>query len=121
MRLFNETAVPASSDPRVAGLKVRAGTASTVASRQAAALWLLASAGTVTGVDYRGLLIGDVFQTLLGRAPSANELKAYKTYLVTHRWENLITDILGTGSVDLDPTTAGIQNALPREFWEIDD
>jgi len=106
IRLFG-VADPGSNDPRVVGLKTRAGVNSTVTSRTTAASWLLNSN------SYRDKLIGDVFDLLLGRAPTANELLAYENFLKTHRWEALITDILANGAANAT-VTAG----LPRAFWE---
>jgi subtilisin-like proprotein convertase family protein len=119
-RLWNLPTVPTSSDPRVSGLKSRAGNASTVSTRQTAMNWLLNSAGTVAGVDYRGeVVIPEVFQLLLGVDPSANELTAYKNFLKTRRWETLYADILANGAAVIPgspPTPIGA--ALPRTFWE---
>ncbi|MBO0698059.1 MAG: hypothetical protein J2P46_06680 [Zavarzinella sp.] len=107
MRLFNLATAPDSSDPRVAGLKTRAGVNSTVTSRKTAATWLL------NNNLYRDQLIGDVFTLLLGRAPTSNELLAYEKFLKTHRWENLITDILANGAA-----SATVTAGLPRAYWE---
>ena len=51
--------------------------------------------------------------------PIGTELTAYENFLKTNRWESLFVDIMANGAVDLDPATTGVQNGLPREFWEI--
>jgi subtilisin-like proprotein convertase family protein len=117
LRMLGRPATPA----EVTALAAKAGT--TVASRTAAAAALLngTAAAFPNGNEYRTDLVTAAFNLILHRAPSAAELTAYSNFLKVNRWEYMLTDIMAIGKVDLDPVTAGVQNALPREFWEIAD
>jgi large repetitive protein len=101
LRLFNRL-------PTAAEESNLASKAGTVSSRQTAVLAIL------NGVPYRDVLITADFQLFLGRNPSTNELSAYQTFLKTHRWELLITDLLANGAA-----SAAVTAGLPREFWEV--
>lgn len=89
--------------------------------RRGASLSVLNSTDNSNGPTYRDGLITAAFQTVLGRDPSAAEREAYQAFLKRARWEFLYVDLMASGRADVDPTTTGIQNILPREFWEIAD
>jgi len=94
-------------DPTTAEESFLVARASTVAIRKSAILAVL------NGATYRTELIRSTFQRLLGRDPTGAEVTAYLNYLKTHRWEQIIVDVLANGAAS-PAVTAG----LPRDFWE---
>lgn len=108
-------AVEAANDPDVLALEARAATA----GRTRAALELVVNSDT-----FRNRVIDDAFQATLNRAATTAEKDAYRAFLDStttgkNQWQKILRDILALGNVDLDPVTAGVQNSLPREFWEV--
>jgi len=101
LKLFNR-------QPNQTELTNLANQAGTVSSRQTAVLALLNSAA------YREILITSRFQLLFNRLPTGPELTAYKTWLATHRWESLITDLIANGAA-----SPAVTSTLPRQFWEV--
>jgi hypothetical protein len=87
--------------------------------RIAASISVINSQDRTNGPTFFDKLIDQAFNLLLNRSPLPAERTAYSNFLKTNRWEFLLVDIMANGAADLDPTLAGVQNGLPREFWEV--
>jgi hypothetical protein len=117
LRMLGRPATPA----EVTALSAKAGTTATTRTAAAAMVLTGKLATFPNGNEYRDLQITAAFNLVLHRTPQPAERTAYENFLKISRWESMYVDIMASGAADLDPVTAGVQNSLPREFWEIAD